>query len=134
MTFDIFVQPLARAAAPTSQDPAVRSMLLDFAETYEPESRFAHLGFPDGHADVFGVPPPDTAFEGLMFNHVAGLEACELIVRVARATDSVIMPAGCPLCLVDPVQRGSLPDAPALLEAGIVIVTSGAHLRAVIEG
>src|SRR5436853_188265 len=68
-----------------------RKMLLD-ACVGEPEGGFVLVRHGDGEADVYGVPPESQPLTSLMFNHVAGDGAFDLIVAVARAADLVVLP------------------------------------------
>lgn len=65
-----------------------------------------------------------------MANHIEGRDPWDLLVRGARAAAWVIIPIGCPTCLTQPGQMEELPDA---LDKDVVVIETGADLRAVIE-
>jgi hypothetical protein len=54
----------------------------------------------------------------------------DLLVLGARAANWVIIPVGCPTCLTLPGQMEELPEA---LDKDVVVIETGADLRAVIE-
>jgi hypothetical protein len=83
-----------------------------------------HLHFGDGEADVY---LPD---DGMMANHISGRDPWDLLMRGARAAKWVILPLDCPTCLTQPGQRAELPEG---LDIDVVLVESGAGLRALIE-
>ena len=99
---DVFVRAFGDAA--DRDGLPVRRMLLEAG------------GFrvaPDGSLDVagtvvHGLPIAGRPFAGLKFAHVTEA-AFELIVAVARAADMVILPVGCPACIVFDHQRADLP-------------------------
>jgi hypothetical protein len=78
----------------------------------------------DGGADVY------MRDDGMMANHISGEDPWDLLVRGARAANWVILPLDCPVCLTQPGQLEQLPDG---LDGEVVVVESGADLRAVIE-
>jgi hypothetical protein len=82
-------------------------------------------------AEVHGLPIAGRPFAGLMFADVREA-ALELIVAVARAADMVILPVGCPACLVFEHQRPHLP--PDIAGQGVALVGTGAELVAVLRG
>jgi len=56
----------------------------------------------------------------------------DLIVAVARAADMVILPVGCPACVVFEDQRPLLPDD--LAGQGVELVETGDALATVVRG
>jgi hypothetical protein len=130
VSFDIFVQAFEGGEAARRGGGAVRDLLLAAADRHEPAANFAHVLHGDGEADVYGVPDEGADLDGLTFNHVAG-DAFDLIVDVARVADLVVMPVGCPVCVVDAAQRRHLPRE--LAHGDVEVVRSGAALRRVIE-
>ena len=86
----------------------------------------------DGRAaEVYGLPIAGRPFAGLMFSHVSGT-AFDLIVDVARAADMVILPVGCPACIVFDHQRPHLPED--IAGHGVELVETGDELVSVIRG
>jgi hypothetical protein len=90
----------------------------------------------DGSVDVagtavYGLPIAGRPFAGLKFAGVTE-PAFELIVAVARAGDLVILPLGCPVCVVFEHQR---PFVPADLAGdGVELVETGDALATVVRG
>jgi hypothetical protein len=78
----------------------------------------------DGEADIH------LHDEGMMANHISGLDPWDLLVRGAQAANWVIMPVGCPTCLTQP---GQLEELPEELQDDVVVVETAADLLAVIE-
>ena len=85
--------------------------------------------FSDGDAaDRDGLPVRRILLEAGGFREAA----LELIVAVARAADMVILPVGCPACLVFEHQRLHLP--PDIAGQGVALVATGTELVAVLRG
>ncbi len=78
---------------------------------------------------VHGLPIAGRPFAGLKFAHVTEA-SLELIVAVARAADMVILPVGCPACVVFDHQRAHLPAD--IAGHGVELVETGTELAAVI--
>jgi hypothetical protein len=74
----------------------------------------------DGSADVYGV-----GGDSLMVNHASGEHVWDLLVAAAMAADWVIMPVGCPTCVISEKQIDHLPEE---LHDGVAVVASGAQL------
>jgi hypothetical protein len=119
---DIFVRAFDDAA--DRDGLAVRRMLLEAG------------GFrvaADGSLDVagtavHGLPIAGRPFAGLKFAHVTP-PVFELIVQVARAAEMVILPVGCPACVVFEHQRPDLPG-----DMAVELVETGEQLAAVVHG
>jgi hypothetical protein len=124
MSFDIFLQGFAGGeATPGRPDAAVRVLAPYFTEA--PDDGFVCVQLADGQADVYGV-----GRSSLMVNHAAGGQIWGLIVTVATAAGWVIMPVGCPVCVVADEQAADLPDE---LRTDVVVVRSGTELLQVIR-
>jgi hypothetical protein len=119
VSFDIFLQDFADDPS-DRRDEVMRILgpLLDSDEH--------NLTTGDGSAGVYGLD--ESPMNGLMFNHVDGDEAWQVIFDTAAAADWVVMPVGGPVCIVSETQRPSVPDD--LTDAAIVLVHSGDELRA----
>jgi hypothetical protein len=79
----------------------------------------------DGQADIY------LRDDGMMANHVSGQDPWDVLVSGAQAAANwVILPLDCPTCLTQPGQREELPED---LDDDVVVVETGADLRAVIE-
>jgi hypothetical protein len=130
MPFEIFLQAFEKGEAVDRDGTAVRTRLLQVANRYEPEHRFVEVGDHIGSAEVYGVPDESGRLAGLTFSRVDP-RAFDLLVEVARMADLVVMPPGCPVCIVREEQRQHLP--PELERAGVELVAAGEGLRAVIE-
>ncbi|WP_028064094.1 hypothetical protein [Solirubrobacter soli] len=90
----------------------------------------------DGSLDVagtsvHGLPIAGRPFAGLKFAHVTDA-VFELIVHVARTADMVILPVGCPLCVVFEHQRAQLPEDMASHD--VQLVETGEELAIVVRG
>jgi len=82
----------------------------------------------DGEGDIYGLDDND---QGLVINHATGRQIWQLIVDVARAAGYAVLPVGCPVCVVDEVMIGHLPDQ---LRQNAVLVRDGGDLeRAVVN-
>ena len=66
---------------------------------------------------------------GLMVNHAAGEQIWNLVVAIAVAAAWVIMPIGCPVCVIDADQSDELPDE---LRRNVTVIHTGAQLLQVI--
>lgn len=123
MSFDVYLQAFGREQTDhSSRVLTVIDGLLDDGRTAIVTS--------DGSADVYGLD--ERPVVGLMFNHIVGLRAWDVIVDVARAAGFAILPVGAPTCIVDPDQEQAIPDD--LAAEGVVLVSSGTELLRVIEG
>lgn len=119
MSFDIYVQGF-------SDDP------VDAAETIGPvlapllSADGLSISTDGGSASVYGAL--ESPMTRLMFNHVDGVKAWDVIFEVAKAAGWVVMPVGGPICLVNERQMASLPEE---LRDGLVgVVNSGEELLA----
>jgi len=119
MSFDVYLQDFADKPADRSASVGRRVLapLLDAGAE--------NILTADGSAAVYGAS--DAPLEGLMFNHIEGDRAWDVIFDAAVVGDWVIMPVGAPLCIVREEQRNSVPDE--LEDEGIVLVRSGSELR-----
>ena len=89
---------------------------------------FGRIVTADGEADLYGLGEDD---HGLMINHASGREIWQLIVDVARSGGYAVLPVGCPVCVVDEVMIGHLPDE---LRQDAVLVHDGGDLeRAIVH-
>lgn len=130
VSFDIHLQAFARGAAASRDGGPVRRLLLDHAVRHEPAHGFVDVRHGDGAAEVYGVPEEGASLDGLMFTHVSG-GAFDLLVRVARTADLVVLPGAAPTCVVAEHQ---VHDLPAELRATeVVVVHNGRELVEVIE-
>ncbi|WP_092555718.1 hypothetical protein [Herbiconiux ginsengi] len=94
------------------------------------DAQQANILTDDGSAAVFGVN--DVPLESLMFNHIHGDQAWDAIYRVAATGEWAVLPVGGPVCVPSQRLLESIPLE--LAEAGLVVVTSGAELRAAVVG
>lgn len=123
MSFDVYLQAFGGEQTDHS------SRVLTVIDGLLDDGRMA-IVTSDGSADVYGLD--ERPVVGLMFNHIVGLRAWDVIVEVARAAGFAILPVGAPTCIVDPDQERALPDD--LAAEGVVLVSSGTELLRVIEG
>jgi hypothetical protein len=125
MSFDVFLQGFTRGDhAPGRPDAAMRVLAPYFVDA--PHDGYARLQLADGEADVYGLDR-----SSLMVNHAAGEQVWDLVVTVAVAADWVIMPVGCPVCVVAEEHVRDLPDE---LRADVVVVRTGTDLLRAITG
>jgi hypothetical protein len=122
VSFDIYLQDFSDE--PEDRSHVVGALLSPLLDDLGQRVRTV-----DGSASVYGAS--DSPLHGLMFNHVEGESAWDLIYDVAVASHWAIMPVGCPICLVDDGLIGLLPSD--LLEDGYVVVHDGADILSAIK-
>lgn len=126
MSLDIFLQAFRRGDAASGDGEAAIAVLTPlFAERSDHGWALIQTG--DGTAEVHGINHPD---QGLMFNHVGGRIAWDVIFAVARDAGFVIMPVGCGTLLTHETMWDELPEG---IPEPILTIESGADLLAVIE-
>jgi hypothetical protein len=130
VSFDIHLQAFENGDAASRDGAAVRQRLLGVAQCYEPEFERVVIRGDLESTDVYGVPPENAPLDSLVFSR-AGPRGLDLLVEVAQMADLVIIPPGCPVCIVHDGQRRHLP--PELAEAGVELVTTGRALLEVFE-
>jgi hypothetical protein len=124
MSFDVFLQGFAGGkAAPGRPDAATEVLAPYFADA--PRDGYVRVQLVDGEADVYGL-----GRSSLMVNHASGEQIWDLILTVAAAAGWVIMPVGCPVCVVADEQAADLPDE---LRGGVIVVRTGTELLQVIQ-
>jgi hypothetical protein len=131
VSFDIYVRAFAGGDAADRDGLPVRRMLLEASGFRVAADGSLNVPSEAGTAEVFGLPIAGRPFAGLMFTHVSGT-AFDLIVAVARAADMVILPVGCPACIVFDHQRPHLPED--IAGHGVELVETGDELVSVIRG
>jgi hypothetical protein len=117
VSFEIFLQNFAESSPDRSK--AVRAILDPILSTSGIELTTA-----DGSADVYGLE--DDPVDGLMFSKVAGEAVWDVIYAVAVAGDWVVMPVGCPVCVISDEQIALLPEG--LGDPAPTRVSSGAGI------
>ena len=122
MSFDVFFQGFIAGESSEHGGAQMREVLAP--HVIEKSGSFLRVRVGDGEADVH------LRDDGMMANHVSGHDPWDLLHRGARAANWVIMPLDCPTCLTHPGQREELPEE---LGEDVVVVETGADLRAVIE-
>ncbi len=128
MSFDVFLQAFQGGHDADGDPSAVLRVLSPYFEQPPDDNAFVRLVTTDGDADVYGIGRPSAA---MMWNHVAGTHAWNLMYEVAREAGLVIMPVGCPTCVCRPEQ---VEDLPVELRDPVRVVKSGADvLRAIRE-
>ena len=123
MSFDVFLQAF-RDGGTGAADPAVIEEELA-AYIAVRDGDFARLVTRDGD----GVYTLYYDFE-MPLPRLRPRTFYDLVVEVARAAGLVILPVGCPACVIDPRDRRHLPLE---LQGKVVTVQSGADLLAVIR-
>jgi hypothetical protein len=114
VSFDIFLQNFVESS--TDRSGLVRAILGPILSTSGIEFTTA-----DGSAAVYG----------LMFNNVDGETAWDVIYAVAVAGEWVVMPVGCPVCVISDDQIVTLPEG--LDDPAPIRVSSGAEILAAIR-
>jgi hypothetical protein len=127
VSLDIFVRAFVHGDAADRDGLPVRRMLLEAGGFRVAEDGSLSVA----GAEVHGLPIGGRPFAGLMFKHVEGA-AFQLIVAVAQAADMVILPVGCPACIVFDHQRPHLPED--IAGHGVELVETGDELVTVIRG
>lgn len=128
MSFDMFVQRFRDNDAPPMRRTVFHNVFGPYIDRAEPEFNFFHLRAPDGgEADIHARLEPE--FNGMMINHFSAGQVLDLVVAFARAADAVIMPVGCPTCVIN---AGQIPHLPEQLRNGTRLVGTGADLAAAI--
>ena len=122
MSFDVFFQGFIAGEASESGGAQMREVLMP--HVVEENEGFLRVRAGDGEADVY------LDESGMMANHISGSDPWNLLVKGAQVANWVIMPVGCPTCLTHPGQREDLPET---LHEDVVVIETGAELRAVIE-
>lgn len=126
MSFDIFLQGFSGGDAAPGDGVAAMAVLDPLIVKRDGEG-FALIQTEDGTADVFGIDAPD---RGLMFNHVDGRAAWDVIYAVAEAAGFVVMPVGCGTLLVDEALRHELPEG---IPEPVHVIRSGANILSAIH-
>lgn len=122
MSFDVFFQGFI--AGESSERGGAEMRLVLAPHVVERQGSFLRVQVGDGEADVY------LNDDGMMANHISGRDAWDLLLKGAESANWVIMPLDCPTCLTQPGQREELPEE---LRDDVVVVETGADLRAVIE-
>lgn len=124
VSFDVFLQGFCDVPADRSESVGQRVLapLLDACGE--------NVVTADGSAAVYGAR--DVPLDGLMFNHIEGDLAWEVIFAAAVAGDWAIMPVGGPVCIVREEQYDSVPEE--LRADGLVLVRTGTELRVAATG
>ncbi len=129
MSFDIFLMRFSAGRARADRAGAMR-ILAPLVDGPIDDLDVVTIRTLDGDAAVYGLKEADS----LMFNHVSGQHVWDVMVEVAKAGSYVIMPVGCPTCVVDAADAVELPEVLGdELGTGVLIVHSGAELLAAVE-
>ncbi len=123
MSSDIFVQGFDHGAARDADATALREFLAPYLINVA--NRW-NLRVGMSTAEIHGVE----TLSSFMVTHVDGAEIYDVLVRVARHFDLVIIAPGLPAALTRAEQRQHLPDE---LRNDAKLVTSGPELVALIE-
>ena len=87
------------------------------------EEWFVEVRIGDGTADIY------LDDDGMMANHISGVDPWDLLLVGAREADWVILPVGCPTCVTRPAQEAELPVE---LRDDVRLVHTGGDLLAII--
>jgi hypothetical protein len=125
MSFDIYLLGFRNGKAVDGDTTAAMRILSRYFRA-PPDNSFAHIVTSDGRADVYGVGKPSAS---LMFNHVCGEQAWQVVYEVAHQAGLVIVPIGCATLICKAEQECDLPPE---LRDDVRLVRSGADiLRAI---
>jgi hypothetical protein len=124
MSFDIFLQRFEAGEAADGDGTAILDVLEPMMR--DRSGSFARIVTGDGEAEVYGLDHPE---RGLMLTHASGREVWDVIFDLARVGGMVVMPVGCPTCVVDPKLVRHIPEGPPAAE----VVTSGADILRLVE-
>jgi hypothetical protein len=125
MSFDIFLQKFTTGCTGDADGDAVYRVLEPYFAG-PPEGEFVRLKTRDGEATVYGI-----GTGSLMFNHVSGEHAWQIMYDVARMVGLTIMPVGCPVLICDDSMFSDLPQD---LRGDVRTVESGADVLRAIRG
>jgi hypothetical protein len=120
MSFDIFLESFKDGEAGLGNPDAARQALEPYLAG-APDEGYALVRTADGEADVYGA-----GSDHLMFNHAGGDVVWPVMVDVAKAADWVIMPVGCPVCVM---RADMISELPVELRDNAVVINSGADLQ-----
>jgi len=123
VSIDVFFQGFIAGGSSERGGQQMRDVLAPHATSRNGSAW--RIRFGDGEADIY------LSDDGMLANHISGQDPWDLLVQGAQAANWVILPLDCPVCLTQPGQREELPDE--LGAETVVVVESGADLRAVIE-
>jgi hypothetical protein len=126
VSFDIFLQAFEDGDAGRGDADAVVAALNPMIA--QRGKGWVHIRTGDGSADVYGTDDPGS---GLMFNHVEGRDAWDVIYDVARLAKFVVMPVGCGTLLPDDAMRRDLPDG---IPEPVLLIRSGADIVRIVTG
>jgi hypothetical protein len=128
MSVAMGVQRFRDERAPPMDPVAFHAVFGPYVDRVVAQLGFFHLRTPDGGgADVYARMQPD--FDGMTITRFSAGQVLDLVVEFARAVDAVIMPVGCPTCVIDGAQ---IPHLPEPLRADTRLVTNGADVEAAI--
>lgn len=122
MSYDVFFQGFIAGESAGTGRPEMLAVLAPHIA--ERKGTFLRVEIGDGSADVY------LSDDGMMANHISGTDPWDLLVTGAESANWVILPVDGPTCVTGPGQREQLPEG---LDEDIVVVTSGAELRAAID-
>jgi hypothetical protein len=125
VSFDIFLQGFCDGDG-TPGDQAAAIAIITPLLAGPISGGYGRIVTADGEADLYGLGDSD---EGLMVNHASGHQIWQVIVDIARGAGFVVLPVGCPACVVDEVTIGHLPDE---LREAAVLVHDGGDLEGVV--
>jgi hypothetical protein len=125
VSFDIFLHGF-RDGDGTPGDRAAAIAIITPLLSGPVSDGFGRIVTADGEADIYGLGDGD---HGLMVNHASGRQIWQVIVDVARAAGYVVLPVGCPVCVLDEAVIGHLPVE---LREDTVLVRDGGDLERVV--
>ena len=118
MSFDVFLQDFSKVPRDRRTiGERVLEPLLDASRR--------NIITGDGSAAVYFAD--DGPLHSMMFNHIAGNAAWDVIYEIAVAAEWAVLPVGGPVCVVTDEHVLSVP--PELRATGVLVVGSGQELR-----
>jgi len=119
VSFDVYLQDFLTVPADRSESVGQRVLAPSL------DARGENVVTADGSAAVYGAS--HVPLDGLMFNHIDGDLAWDVIFDAAVAGDWVILPIGGPVCTIREGQADTVPEE--LKADGLVPVRTGTELR-----
>jgi len=129
VSFDVFVQRFENGESVPLDHAAVRNALAEASSAPLPAPDGGHLKLKtdDGGADLYGLRPGSMA---LMFNHISGFSAWNVIWNIAHTTSAVLLPVGAPTIATS---AETLDQLPTELKQAAIVATDPAPLLQVLK-
>jgi hypothetical protein len=128
VSYDVYLFRFQRGESMDIDPARLMELIQPLIASREEKHSYVRLRAPDGgEADLYGVGE-DAAT--LMFSHWSRGDICELMAKLARELDMVIVPPDRPAMIIDERQRAHLPEE---FIAEAVVVRTGIGIQRVIN-